>query len=88
MLVVVLGAATPLLRFSGGEERWFRLGALATGYGNILAATLAATTGVRGLVPRGPLANWIVYLLFTVAVIGVLATLVIALRAAHRARAD
>ena len=85
MLVVVLGAATPLLRFSGGEELWFRLGALTTGYGNVLAATLAATTRVRGLAPGGPLANWTVYALFTVAVIGVLVTLAIALRAGQRA---
>jgi len=87
MLVVVLGAAVPSLRFVGNEERWFRLGALTTGYGNVLAATVAASARVRGLAPGGPLANWMVYALFTVAVVGVLGTLVIALRASRRALA-
>jgi hypothetical protein len=84
MLVVLLGVATPHLTFSGRQERWFRLGALATGYGNVLAATLAALAGVRGLAPGGPLANWAVYALFTVAVVGVLAALVLAALAARR----
>ncbi|MBM4383308.1 MAG: hypothetical protein FJ091_08035 [Deltaproteobacteria bacterium] len=85
MLVVLLGAATPLLRFAGSEERWFRLGALATGYGNILAATLAAAAQVRGLAPGGPAANWLVYALFTIAVVGVLAAVIFGARAARRA---
>jgi hypothetical protein len=85
MLVVLLGVATPLLRFAGNEERWFRLGALVTGYGNILAAALAAAAKVRGLEPGGPAANWVVYALFTAAVVGVLAALILGLRAARRA---
>ena len=72
MLVVLLGAASPQLTFEGSEERWFRLGAIATGYGNVLAAALAALAGVRGLAPGGPLANWAVFALFTLAVVGVL----------------
>ena len=86
MLVLALGAATPLLRFAGAEERWFRRGALATGYGNVIAATLAAIAGERGLAPGGPLANGVVFGLFTLAIVGVLAALGIAVRAAARAR--
>jgi hypothetical protein len=88
MLVIVLGAASPHLRLSGAQQRWFRAGALATGYGNVAAAALAATAGVRGLAPGGPLANWTVYALFTVAVVGVLATLVLAVVGARRALAE
>lgn len=85
MLVIVLGAATPHLRLTSSQERWLRLGALATGYGNVLAAALAAASGERGLAPGGPLANWVVYALFLAGVVGVLAALWIALRGAVRA---
>jgi cytochrome bd-type quinol oxidase subunit 2 len=84
MLVMVLGAAAPRLRLSGAEERWFRLGALATGYGNVVAATLAAVSGSRGLAPGGPLANWAVFALFSVAIVGVLVALILAVRGAAR----
>jgi hypothetical protein len=87
MLVVVLGAASQVLRFAGGEEKWFRLGALVTGYGNVIAASLAALAGVRGLAPGGPLANWVVYALFMIAVVAVLGTLGIGVRAAARVAA-
>jgi hypothetical protein len=85
MLVVLLGAVAPQLRFAGREESWFRWGALATGYGNVIAAALAASAGVRGLSAGGPLANWVVYGLFTAAVVGVLAAIITTFRAARRA---
>ena len=85
MLVVLLGVASPHLRFAGAQERWFRIGALATGYGNIAAASLAAVAGVRGLAPGGPLANWTVYALFMLAVAGVLGAIVLAVLGARRA---
>ncbi|HEY8120470.1 MAG TPA: hypothetical protein VII78_04075 [Myxococcota bacterium] len=87
MLVIVLGAAAPLLELSGMQQRWFRLAALATGYGNVLAAALGAASGARGLAPGGPLANWLVFALFSVAIAGVLAALALALVGAHKAAA-
>jgi hypothetical protein len=85
MLVVALGAATPLLQLRAAQERWLRVGALAAGYGNVLAASLGAATRVRGLVPEGPLANWIVYVGFVVAIGGVVLALAIAALGAKRA---
>lgn len=85
MLVVLLGVVAPHLRLSGGEERWYRLGALATGYGNVVAATIGALSGSRGLAPGGPLANWAVFGLFSVAIVGVLAALGLAVLGAARA---
>ncbi len=41
-------------------------------YGNVVASALAATFGVRGLEPAGPAVNLVVYVLFMVAVVGVL----------------
>jgi hypothetical protein len=85
LLVLALGTAVPLLRFAGSEERWYRLGALAAGYGNTVAAAIGALARVRGLAPGGPLANWIVYTLFLVAIVGVGVALAVAMRAAARA---
>lgn len=85
MLVVALGAATPLLRLGDAQLRWLRIGALAAGYGNVLAASLGAATRARGLVPEGPLANWIVYVGFVVAIVGVVLALAIAALGAKRA---
>ncbi len=87
MLVIMLGAAAPHLRLSPLQERVFCLGALATGYGNVLAATIGALGGARGLAPGGPLANWLVFGGFTVAVVGVLAALALAIVGARNALA-
>ena len=88
LLVIALGVAAPHLKLSGAQARWLRLGALAAGYGNIAAATLGAASGARGLVPGGPLANWTVYALFVIAIVGVLAALGIALMGARNALAQ
>ena len=66
----------------GGAEDRLELGArlatvltwslVVTAYGNIVAATLAAVSAVRGLEPGGSAANTTVYLLFMVAVVAVI----------------
>ncbi len=79
-------AASPQLKWLGSEERWFRIGALATGYGNVIAGTIGAAFGARGLAPGGPLANWTVFALFSVAIVGVFLALALAIRGALRAQ--
>jgi len=44
---------------------------IITGYGNVVAAVIGASTGNRGLALEGPLANVVVFVLFLVAVIAV-----------------
>jgi hypothetical protein len=88
MLVIVLGAAAPHLRLSRAQERWLCAGALAAGYGNGVAAALAALSGQRGLAPGGPLANWLVFALFSVAIAGVVVALALAGLGAARASRD
>ncbi len=50
-------------------------GLMITGYGNIIASIVGAVTGNRGLEPAGPVANYVVLGLFTLAIIGVVVAL-------------
>jgi hypothetical protein len=88
MLVVLLGVAVPHLALRPREEQWLRWGGLATGYGNVIAASLGAATGVRGLAPGGPLANFAVFALFTIAIVGVVAAVALLVLGARRALAE
>jgi hypothetical protein len=57
---------------------------IVTGYGNVVAAVVAATLDVRGLSPGGSLGNTVVYLLFMVAVVGVFVGLALVIVGARR----
>jgi len=48
---------------------------VVTGYGNVVAAVIAATFAVRGLAPGGSFSNTVVYTLFMAAIAGVLVAL-------------
>jgi len=48
---------------------------ILTGYGNIIASIVGASTGFRGLQPAGPAANWVVFILFTIGVVAVIVAL-------------
>ncbi len=50
---------------------------IVTGYFNVVASILGASTGVRGLEAGGSVANTIVYLLFVVAVVTVTTAMVL-----------
>jgi len=50
---------------------------IVTAWGNVVAAVIGATLGVRGLTPGGSLGNTIVYALFMIAVVGILVALVL-----------
>jgi hypothetical protein len=57
---------------------------VVTGYGNVVAAAIAAMLNVRGLAPGGSAGNTLVYLLFMVAVVGVLVALALVAVGARR----
>ena len=57
---------------------------IVTGYGNVVAAAIAATLNVRGLSPGGSFGNTLVYLLFMVAVVGIFVGLVLVAHGARR----
>lgn len=50
-------------------------GLIITGYGNIVASIVGASTGFRGLEPAGPAANWVVFVLFTLGIVAVVVAL-------------
>ncbi len=72
LVLVGVGAAGSLLSLSAGKTRLLVFSLLVAGYGNVGAAALGASFGVRGLSPSGPAANFVVFAVFTAAIVGVL----------------
>ena len=68
LLLLAVAGVGDRLTLGAGAQRWLAWSLVVTAYGNVVAATLAAATGNRGLTPAGPLANLAVYVLFMVAV--------------------
>ncbi|MGH0035747.1 MAG: hypothetical protein ACQGVK_12045 [Myxococcota bacterium] len=86
LVMIGIAASGGLMTLSAGQARWIHLGLLAAGYGNVAASIIGASFGVRGLQPTGPAANWVVFLLFTIAIVGVLGSLGLAALGAWRSR--
>lgn len=87
LLMLAAAAVGGRLALGAGEQRALFVGLVVAGWGNVVAAALAAIYGVRGLEPAGPLANLAVFALFTAAVVGVLvAVALVAIGAARAAR--
>lgn len=86
LVMLGVGAAGRHVLLSAGQTRACVLGLLAAGYGNVVAAAIGASFGVRGLSPAGPAANFLVFALFSVAIVGVLVGLALAAHGALRAR--
>jgi hypothetical protein len=55
------------------------------GYGNVIASTIGATYGVRGLELALPVSNVVVFVLFTAAIVGVFVGLWLVAAGAFRA---
>lgn len=72
LLMLAAAAVGGRVALAVGEQRALVVGLLLAGWGNVVAATLAAIFRVRGLEPAGPLANLAVFSLFSAAVVGVL----------------
>jgi len=89
LVLIGVGAAGSLVALGARQASWLYWSLLVAGYGNVIAATIGATFGVRGLTAGGPAANLVVFLLFTAAIVGVFVGLFLAgLGAWRRARSD
>jgi hypothetical protein len=90
LVLVGIGAAGGYIDLTPGQGRWLWGGLLVAGYGNVVAATIAAAAGVRGLAATPPPSNLLVFVLFSAAIVGVFIGLCLAARGAfrHAARGD
>jgi hypothetical protein len=86
MLMLVISAAGGSMTLSPGRSRLLVRCFGVAGYGNVAASVLGAIFGVRGLTPTGPASNFVTYVIFMAAVVGVLLGLAIAAQGALRAR--
>ncbi|RMF24925.1 MAG: hypothetical protein D6760_02310 [Deltaproteobacteria bacterium] len=73
MLLLAVAAVARRLSLKGREQTILFWSMLVMAYGNLVAAVLAASFGVRGLEPAGPAANLVVYALFMAALVGAFA---------------
>jgi CDP-diglyceride synthetase len=83
MLVIAVGAGGHLLALSRRAQSVLGGSLVLMAYGNVVAATLGAAIGERGLAPGISVGNTIVYLLFVFAVVAVLVGMLLV---AHGAR--
>lgn len=86
LLLLAVAAGGSLFELSARLQNTLFATLLVVGYGNVLAATLAAASGQRGLQPGGPLANWMVFLGFLLAVLAVFVALALMAWGSHRAQ--
>lgn len=85
MLMLVISAAGGSIVLSEARAQLLLWCFVVAGYGNLTASVLGASFGVRGLTPAGPAANFITFLIFMAAVVGVLLGLGLAAQGALRA---
>ena len=88
MLVLLAAALSGALVLSARQHAWLCWSLVAAAYGNVVASTIGAAFGVRGLDLAGPAANAIMNLLFWVAIVAVfigIGLLIVGARAAARA---
>ena len=72
LLMLGVGAAGSALELAERQTRLLVASLLVAGYGNVVAAVIGASFGVRGLTAAGPASNFVVFALFTAAIVGVL----------------
>ena len=85
LVVLAVGAAGGSLALSERQQWWVAVSLIVAAYGNIVASVIGASFGVRGLVPTGPASNLVVFVLFTITVVAVLAGLIVAALGGARA---
>ncbi len=71
--LLCLGAAGAFRRLSlsAGQQRLMTWAFIVMAYGNVIASIIGASTGQRGLQFGPPTSNMIVFVLFTIAIVGV-----------------
>jgi hypothetical protein len=85
LLMMAVGAAGGQMLLSPAQARRLWGGLLVAGYGNVIASTIGATYGVRGLELALPVSNVVVFVLFTAAIVGVFVGLWLVAAGAFRA---
>ena len=88
MLVLLAAAVSGWLVLSARQHTWLAWSLIAAAYGNVIASTIGATFGVRGLALAGPATNAIMNLLFWVAIAGVFAGIGLMIAGARAATRD
>ncbi len=71
LVVMAVAAGGGVMSLSAGQQRWLAAGLIMAAYGTVVASIVGASFGVRGLMPTHPLSNLFVFLLFTLAIVGV-----------------
>jgi hypothetical protein len=79
-MIIVLAAVTRIRPMSETSEKRFVLALLLSGWGNTVASVLAPALGVRGMQFDASPANNLITGLFTVALVGGIYSLVVAIR--------
>jgi len=85
LVLLGVGAAGSLVELAERQTRLLVAGLMVAGYGNVVAAAIGATFGVRGVEATGPPANLLVFTLFTAAIVGVFVGLGLAAFGAFKA---
>ncbi len=89
LMLIALAPAAGLLALGPRGARWLVAGVLTAAYGAVVALPLGAIAGVRGLEPRGPALNVVVWLGNTVLALGSLiatALMILGARTSLRSR--
>jgi len=71
LLVIVVAAVWDRLALDGWKRDVLAWSLVLIAYGNVVASVIGATFAVRGLEPGGSPSNTLVYLLFMMAVVGI-----------------
>jgi hypothetical protein len=71
MLVLLAAAVSGAVVLSPRQQSWLVWSLVVAAYGNVIASTIGATFGVRGLALAGPASNVAMNLLFWIAIVGV-----------------
>jgi hypothetical protein len=85
LITLAVGAAGGSIALAAPRARLMTASLIIAAYGNIVASILGASTGQRGLSLSGPPANFAVFALFMLAIVGVLLGLGLAAAGARRA---
>lgn len=88
LLVIAVAASVRRLELPDRGKSILAWSLIAMAYGNVVASTLGALFGVRGLAPGGPVVNTVVYVIFMLAVVGVFVGMALVAWGARAAMAD
>jgi hypothetical protein len=86
LLVIAVAAVWDRLSLDGWKRDVLAWSLVLMAYGNVVASVIGATFSVRGLEPGGSPSNMLVYLLFMLAVVGIVVGLGLVVAGARKRR--